>query len=986
MTTPSAAGALLPLSADWFRALAETTATAIFVYGVDRFHYANRAAEELTGYSMAELRDLHPDSLILPEYQNAAAASRARRLAGDATPARFELGIRRKDGEPRWLLFSAALIEWDGGPAGLGSAIDITERIRADRDLRRQVQFEQAVAEVTRVFLQLPPGQLSRGVEYAFERLGPLVGVERAQLFLLAADGVAARCAGRWMAGGGAAVRLEEPVLAVDEFGWTANHLRRGVPVVIEDAGQLPAEAAAESELCRRARIRAAVLVPLGAAQGLVGFLSFESLSGPRAWSAELLGMLAILAEIFNGALERQRAELELTSSQRRLELAQMAGRSIVWEWDVDTDQMYLPPVSMELFGVPATEVPRNGGEMMRFIPPDDQVAVHEALRHTLRTGATYIIEHRIVTPTGDLRWLAVRGQLNPGGPGRRILGVSTDVTEHRLAEQALLAEQERAQVTLASIGDGVVRTDADGRVDYLNPVAEGLTGYTTAEARGRPLTEIYQVVDDATGQARSNPVARCLREGQVVVLPGHSRLLRRDGEAFAVRDSAAPIRDASGRVSGAVLVVQDVTQLRGLEREMIYLARHDALTGLINRRELESQLEGAIASARDGERRHALCYMDLDEFKLVNDTCGHVAGDELLRQLTALLGTQVRDSDLLARLGGDEFGVLLRDCTLEGAMAAAEKLCQTVRGFRFTWEDRVFDVGVSVGVVPIAEESGSLSQVLSAADAACYVAKEQGRNRVHLYQPDDRAVAQRYGEMQWVQRINRGFEDGRFRLFRQVIRPLHGGGEEMAEILLRLVGEDGQLMPTPAIIAAAERYHLITSLDRWVVEAALGRIAELGGTGVYTINLSGQSLGDPAFLDFVLQRVRRGHVEPRRLCFEITETATIANLGRARQLILALKELGCRFVLDDFGTGLSSFAYLQSLPVDFLKIDGEFVRHLPTDPVQRALVGSIHHVGHLMGLRTIGEAVESEAALRVLQEIGVDYAQGYWLGAPEEL
>jgi EAL domain-containing protein (putative c-di-GMP-specific phosphodiesterase class I) len=246
--------------------------------------------------------------------------------------------------------------------------------------------------------------------------------------------------------------------------------------------------------------------------------------------------------------------------------------------------------------------------------------------------------------------------------------------------------------------------------------------------------------------------------------------------------------------------------------------------------------------------------------------------------------------------------------------------------------------------------------------------------------------VAQRYGEMQWVQRINRGFEDGRFRLFRQVIRPLHGGGEDMAEILLRLVGEDGQLMPTPAIIAAAERYHLITSLDRWVVAAALERIARAGGTGVYTINLSGQSLGDPAFLDFVLQRVGTGHVEPGRLCFEITETATIANLGRARQLILALKELGCRFVLGDFGTGLSSFAYLQSLPVDFLKIDGEFVRHLPSDPVQRALVGSIHHVGHLMGLRTIGEAVESEAALRVLQEIGVDFAQGYWIGAPEEL
>jgi diguanylate cyclase (GGDEF)-like protein/PAS domain S-box-containing protein len=906
-------------------------------------------------------------------------------MGGDPTPARFELGIRGKDGEPRWVLFSGALIEWNGVPAGLGTCIDITERIRADRDLRRQVQFEQAVAEVTRVFLQLPPAQFSRGVDYAFARLGPLVGVERAQLFLLSPCGKEAHCAGRWTPGR-TVVASREPILAVAGFGWAGETLRRGVPVVIEDANALPPAAAPERDLCTRFGIRAAALVPLGSEDRLAGFLSFESLSVPRGWSPELLGMLAILAEVFNGALERQRAELELVRSQARLELAQKAGRSIVWEWEVDTDQMYLPAVSMELFGVPASSVPKTGAEMMRFIPGEDRLAIQEALRHTLRTGAPYIIEHRIVTPAGDVRWLAVRGQLLADDPERRVLGVSTDVTEHRLAEQALLAEQERAQVTLASIGDGVVRTDADGRVDYLNPVAEQLTGFTSAEARGRPLTDIYQVVDEATGTARPNPVERCLREGQVVVLAGHSRLLRRDGEEFAVRDSAAPIRDARGRLSGAVLVVQDVTQLRGLEREMIYLARHDALTGLINRRELERQLDAAIASAREMQRRHALCYMDLDEFKLVNDTCGHVAGDELLRQLTALLATQVRETDVLARLGGDEFGVLLRDCTLEGASAVAEKLCRTVRGFRFTWEDRVFDVGVSVGVVPITEESGSLSQVLSAADAACYVAKEQGRNRVHLYQPDDRAVAQRYGEMQWVQRINRGFEDGRFRLYKQVIRPLHGDSEEMAEILLRLVGEDGQLMPTPSIITAAERYHLISSLDRWVVSAALERIATLPGERVYTINLSGQSLGDPAFLEFVLHRVGYGTVEPRRICFEITETATIANLGRARQLILALKELGCRFVLDDFGTGLSSFAYLQSLPVDFLKIDGEFVRHLPTDPVQRALVSSIHQVGHLMGLRTIGEAVESDAALRVLQEIGVDYAQGFWLGMPEPL
>jgi len=433
------------------------------------------------------------------------------------------------------------------------------------------------------------------------------------------------------------------------------------------------------------------------------------------------------------------------------------------------------------------------------------------------------------------------------------------------------------------------------------------------------------------------------------------------------------------------VLVVQDVPQLRGLEREMLYLARHDSLTGLINRRELERQLEAEITAAATGERRHALCYLDLDEFKLVNDTCGHVAGDELLRQLTSLLASQVRESDVLARLGGDEFGILVRDCSVDDACVVAEKLCRTVRQYRFPWEDRVFEVGVSIGVVPITRHAGSLTQVLSAADAACYVAKEQGRNRVHLYQPDDRAVAQRYGEMQWVHRIQRGFDDGRFQLYQQAIKPL-GGGPPMVELLLRLHGEDGQLLPTPSFIAAAERYHLIRTIDRWVVDEALRTLAMRDDGRTYTINLSGQSIGDPAFLDFLAQRVRHGNVPPQRLCFEITETASIANLGRAQQLIHALKDIGCRFVLDDFGSGLSSFAYLQSLPVDFLKIDGEFVRHLVHDPVQRALARSIHQVGHLLGLVTIAESVEDEATCVALREIGVDYAQGFWIGMPEPL
>ncbi len=986
MSDRPAPGELLPLSADWFRVLAETTATAIFVYSAERFLYVNPAAEELSGYGERELLALGPDDLVVPEHRDSTRAARLGRLAGHPAPARLELQIQRRDGERRWVLFTGALIEWAGAPAGLGTASDISERMRAEEALRRQVRFEHSMAEVTRLFLQLPVAQLPRGIGYAFEQLGPQLGADRAQLFLL--DSGTARCACRWRAGSsagsGLAADFEPLAFAPADFPYAAAIFARRQTLRIDDAAAMPPSAAAERALCERFGIRAAVLVPLTGAERLLGFLSFECFHAPRRWSAEVLGMLAILAEVLTGAYERQRSELELAAGRERLELAQRAGRSVVWEWDVDSDRILLPQVAMELFELAPEQLPATGAELMRFIPAADQAAIHEALRRTLRSGEPYLLEHRIVTRSGGVRWLAVRGQLLGGRPGRRVLGVSADVTEHRLAEEALVAEQERALVTLASIGDGVVRTDAEGRVDYLNPVAEQLTGCPLAQALGRPLAEVYQVVDETTGLPRPNPVARCLAEGEVVVLPGHSLLLRPDGEQFAVRDSAAPVRDRSGAISGAVLVVQDVTQLRGLEREMLYLARHDSLTGLINRRELERQLETAIASAASG-RRHCFCYLDLDEFKLVNDSCGHVAGDELLRQLTALLAAHVREADVLARLGGDEFGVLLRDSSLAGAAAAAEGFCRTVRQFRFSWEDRVFEIGVSIGVVPINAESGTLAQVLSAADAACYVAKEQGRNRVHIYQPDDRAMAERYGEMQWVHRIQRGFEDRRFHLYQQPIRPV-AVGAEMAEILLRLHGEDGEPLPTPSFIAAAERYHLIRTIDRWVVEEALGAIAERGGDRVYAINLSGQSLGDPAFLDFVLARVRNGAVAPQRLCFEITETASIANLGRARQFIAALKEVGCRFVLDDFGSGLSSFAYLRSLPVDFLKIDGEFVRHLRSDPVQRALVQSIHEVGQLMGLVTIAESVEDEATWDTLCEIGVDYAQGFWLGRPEPL
>ncbi len=574
-------------------------------------------------------------------------------------------------------------------------------------------------------------------------------------------------------------------------------------------------------------------------------------------------------------------------------------------------------------------------------------------------------------------------------------IAIAVDITDRRQAEEDLQREKERAQVTLASIGDGVIRTDAEGRIDYLNPVAERLTGWRAAEAIGCTLPEVFQLVDEITRQPLASPVARCLDETRVVESPGYALLLSKDGQEYAVRDSAAPISGRDGASLGAVLVFKDVSQLRGMEREMVYLASHDALTGLINRREFEARLKQAIRNARVEQRQHVLLYLDLDEFKVVNDTSGHLAGDEMLKQVTALLRPRVRRSDVLARLGGDEFGVLLEDCPLDHARQIAEEMRRTVREFRFCWRDQIFEVGVSIGLVPVDADSADLGGVLSAADAACYVAKDSGRNRVHEYELDDTAVTERQGEMQWIHRIHRAFEDRRFRLFYQLIQPLKAEtppGERLCEVFLRMLDRNGQILEPTAFIAAAERYHLISSLDRWVLKTAFAALAEAQrgeGEGVpvlFAINVSGQSIGEEGFLSYVVEQLEKSGVDARRVCFEITETAAISKLGSAMRFISALRKKGCRFILDDFGSGLSSFAYLRDLQVDFLKIDGEFVQNMMEDRVKRAMVESIHQIGHVMGLQTIAEWVENRQTLEALKELGVDYAQGYWLCRPQPL
>lgn len=553
----------------------------------------------------------------------------------------------------------------------------------------------------------------------------------------------------------------------------------------------------------------------------------------------------------------------------------------------------------------------------------------------------------------------------------------------------ALLEEKERAQVTLASIGDAVIRTDATGTIDYLNPAAERLTGWNNDEAQGMPLQRVFKVIDESTREPVEEAIERCLRENQVTGIGEDAVLVRRDGREVSISESSAPIRNRDGKVIGVVLVFSDVTEERDRARQLSYQASHDALTGLVNRHEFERRLERVLTTVQPNDE-HSLLFLDLDQFKIVNDTCGHVAGDELLRQVAVLLQSKVRTRDTLARLGGDEFGVLLEHCPEEQTLRIANELRQTVQEFRFPWEGRGFNVGVSMGLVPI-QAGHTLSTVLGAADSACYAAKDKGRNRIHVHRTEDTELLRRHGEMQWVTRIHRALTENRFRLYQQDIIAI---GQDptrakYCEILIRLLDERGDLVLPGAFIPAAERYNQMLAIDRWVVNTALAALythASADPPVVCAINLSGQSLGDEKFLDFLTRQIDQSDIRPQQICFEITETGAVADLKSAVHFISTLKGQGCRFALDDFGTGLASFGYLKNLPVDYLKINGSFVRDMADDPIDCAMVESINQIGHLMGLKTIAESVQSEAILEKLKAMGVDYAQGYAIAKPRPL
>jgi diguanylate cyclase (GGDEF)-like protein/PAS domain S-box-containing protein len=598
--------------------------------------------------------------------------------------------------------------------------------------------------------------------------------------------------------------------------------------------------------------------------------------------------------------------------------------------------------------------------------------------------GALGVFHHEIGLPDERQTESIAHGSKLAGIAIERLLAE----TRRKQAEQAVIAEKERAQVTLQSIGDGVISTCARGLIEYLNPVAEKLTGWSIAEARGRGLSEVLNLIDETTRQHVSHSLERMQSAGGAAAAATHPVLLTREGQEVAVQESSAPIRDRNGEVIGAVIVVHDVTQERRLKRALSYQATHDALTGLINRREFDVRLRDALAMAQRGERHFSLLYVDLDQFKVVNDTCGHQAGDRLMRDVTSLLRARVRTQDTIARLGGDEFGILLDATSVAQAGRIADSVRQAIHNYRFIWAGSTLTVGASIGVVEINRDTDSVASVLSAADIACYAAKEGGRNRIHIYDGD--GAVDRHRELHWAARLTRAVEENRLELFYQPIVPIADAGPmDFHELTVQLRDDDGRLVPAGEFIPAAERYNVMPAIDRWVILRALERLrnAPMGpaASPVLAVNLSGNSLSDQSFLEFVVEHAGAPDVA-RRLCFEITETAAVTNWSNALYFMKELQQRGCRFALDDFGSGLSSFMYLRTLPVDYLKIDGQFIAQVAANPVDRNMVEAICKIGRSLGIFTVAECVESETVLAELKRIGVDFAQGYYLARPQPI
>ena len=602
-------------------------------------------------------------------------------------------------------------------------------------------------------------------------------------------------------------------------------------------------------------------------------------------------------------------------------------------------------------------------------------------------------IPHQIkyIEADGSLKYFRVAAFTEDTDHKYKINLILQDITENAVAENKLEQEKQRNRITLKLLKDGVITTDMDCNIESMNPVAEGLTGWPSYEAKGNNLDNVFKLIDANTRERKTNLGNECLNSNKPIETRNNLILLDRFNNEHPIDLSISPSSSLNIETGGLVLIFKDASETKRLTQEITHQASHDALTGLLNRQEFEYRLEKAIASAITHDVQHVLCYLDLNQFKIINAQAGHTAGDTILKQAAEQMKQHMRSIDVFARLGGDEFSLLLVNTTIEHARVIAQELIDTIRNSTFKWRDQHFEIGLSIGLISIDKHSHDPAHMLTRAELACFTAKDHGRNKMHIYRKEDDELTRRHTEMMRAAGVTGALQEDRFRIYCQPIVALSPESTESShyELLIRLTDPKGDLIMPASFIPAAERYGLMSSIDRWVIRTAFHSYDDIFGqnSGVQiAINLSGNSLNDDTLLDFIKDEISATNIEPSTVCFEITETAAISNLDQVSQLILELKRIGCRFALDDFGSGLSSFAYLKNLPVDYLKIDGSFVHDMIDDTIDHAMVEAINQVGHIMGIGTIAECAESDEVVEMLRELGVDYAQGFAIGSPMPL
>ncbi len=666
---------------------------------------------------------------------------------------------------------------------------------------------------------------------------------------------------------------------------------------------------------------------------------------------------------------------------EKRLHDFATAGADWFWEMDANLRFCFFSDMFEDFTGVPPTSF--LGKTREESGSPDISLEIWEEHLEILRAHRPFRnFVHPRRLKKGDRVWLSINGVplFDDQGHFLGYRGTGSDITAQKKLEGELLT---LSQITF-NMGEGAMLVRAsDASILYVNPAFDRMFGYESGGVIGRHIS----ILNPPTGLSEDNPSDIMLRELQFNgAWRGEICNLKNDGTTFWCSANLSTFTHSEiGEVW--ISIYSDISKRKEVEENLSYMASHDDLTGLFNRHEFEIRAQRLISTVKQDRAEHALCFLDLDQFKIVNDNCGHTAGDELLRQLSSTLKIVVRRSDTLARLGGDEFGVLMVNCSLTQANRAANKILKEVENFQFSWGNQQFRIGVSIGLVGITETADNFTELLKQADAACYMAKDLGRNRVHVFRQDDAELAHRHGEMQWVTRINQALKENRFTLYAQKIMSLGKDVEKHYEILIRMVDIDGKIIPPGAYLPAAERYDLINKLDSWVINNVFSLMIFhrefVEQVNFISINLSGQSVTNLNFLNTVIDKIENSEIDPYKICFEITETAAISNLNVATTFITELRKLGCRFALDDFGSGLSSFGYLKNLPVNYLKIDGMFVKDMVTDPIDYAMVKSINDIGHVMGMKTIAEFVENDAIKEQLAIIGVDYVQGYGIEKP---